>query len=94
MESIYFLSMTTDNTLCVLQRIASVFSRHRINIEQMNIFETKRKGVSHFSIVIHCEQDKIDKVMKQLRRIIEVIDIQISNQISLSHEDEYEQKIA
>ena len=94
METIYFLSMTTDNTLCVLQRIASVFSRHRINIEQMNIFETKRKGISHFSIVIHCEQDKIDKVMKQLRRIIEVIDIQISNQISLSIEDDHEQKIA
>jgi acetolactate synthase I/III small subunit len=94
MEMIYFLSMTTDNTLCVLQRIASVFSRHRINIEQMSIFETKRKGISHFSIVIHCEQDKIDKVMKQLRRIIEVIDIQISNQLSLSIEDDHEQKIA
>ncbi len=90
MEMIYFLSMTTDNTLCVLQRIASVFSRHRINIEQMNIFETKREGVSHFSIVIHCDEVKIDKVMKQLRKIIEVIDIQISNKIPLSQDIEHE----
>ena len=42
MKMIYFLSLTTKNTLQVLQRIATVFSRHRINIEQLNVFETQK----------------------------------------------------
>ncbi|MBK2125913.1 acetolactate synthase small subunit [Fangia hongkongensis] len=83
-ETIYFISMTTENALCVLQRIASVFSRHRINIEQMNVFETANKGVSHFSLVLHSNEEKIQKVVKQLDKVIEVMDITISNRIQMS----------
>ncbi|WP_119344077.1 acetolactate synthase small subunit [Facilibium subflavum] len=83
-DRIYFISMTTENTLCVLQRIASIFSRHRINIEQMNVCETANKGISHFNLVLHSHEEKIHKVIKQLAKVIEVIDIQIANQIPIN----------
>lgn len=88
MESIYFLSMNTENTLCVLHRIATVFTRNRVNIEQMNVFETARKGVSHFTIVVNSNHERVTQVIKQLRKVIEVIDIQISNRIPLSQDEE------
>ncbi|MDE4996591.1 acetolactate synthase small subunit, partial [Francisella tularensis subsp. holarctica] len=42
--------MNTENTLCVLQSISSVLSRNRINIEQLTVFETANKGISHFNL--------------------------------------------
>ncbi|WP_119329271.1 acetolactate synthase small subunit [Cysteiniphilum halobium] len=86
-QRIYFISMTTENALSVLQRISSIFSRHRINIEQMNVFETANKGVSHFSLVLHSHDEKIQKVVRQLAKVIEVIDIQISNSITITTEE-------
>ncbi|WP_440615856.1 acetolactate synthase small subunit [Cysteiniphilum sp. 6C5] len=86
-QKIYFISMTTENALSVLQRISSIFSRHRINIEQMNVFETANKGVSHFSLVLHSNDEKIQKVTRQLAKVIEVIDIQISNSMPITTEE-------
>lgn len=78
-ENIYFMTMNTENTLCVLQRISSVLSRNRINIEQLTVFETANKGISHFNLVVHSTQDKIEKIVKKLANVIEVIDISITN---------------
>jgi len=82
-DNIYFISMTTENALSVLQRIASIFSRHRINIEQMTVCETANRGVSHFSLVLHSCDKKIYKVISQLDKVIEVIDIKIANKIAI-----------
>ncbi|AFX70586.1 acetolactate synthase small subunit [Francisella tularensis] len=77
-ENIYFITMNTENTLCVLQRISSVLSRNRINIEQLTVFETANKGISHFNLVVHSTQDKIEKIVRKLANVIEVIDISIT----------------
>ena len=82
-ESIHFITINTENTLCVLQRISSIFSRNRINIEQLTVFETANKGISHFNLVVHSTQNKIEKIVKKLDNIIEVIDINITNSIPI-----------
>ena len=83
MQSIYVISAFTENSLRVLQRMAGIFARHRINIEQMNVFETSNKGTSHFNIVVHSDEKTIDRVIKQLQRIIELLDIKINSQMPL-----------
>ncbi len=88
MNTIYILSLTTENTLRVLQRISTVFSRNRINIEQLNVCETQRRGTSHFNIIIHSDAEAITKLVKQLKRIIELVDIQVSHQIALERKPE------
>ena len=82
-QNIYFLSINTENALCVLQRIASIFSRYRINIEQMNVFETANKGISHFNIVLHSDEDKIQQIVKKLEKIVEVLNITISSSLPI-----------
>jgi acetolactate synthase-1/3 small subunit len=86
-ENIYIISITTENTLNVLQRISSIFSRHRVNIEQLNVTETINKGVSHFTVILHSHNEKMRKIVKQLNKIIEVIDIKISSQIPIIDRD-------
>ncbi len=81
-KNLYAISMTTENALRVLQRVASIFSRNRINIEQLNVFETKTVGVSHFNVVIYCEPQTIDKLLKQLGKMIELREVHVHNACS------------
>jgi acetolactate synthase I/III small subunit len=84
MKYIYDLSVITENTMRVLQRMAGIFARNRLNIEQLTVFETGNKGVSFFNIVIHCDAKCIEHVVKQLRRIVELVEIKINRQIPLA----------
>lgn len=87
MKYIYVISVFTENTLRVLQRTAGIFARHRLNIEQLSVFETSIKGTSHFTIVIHSDPKTIERVMNQLKRIIELLDVKISSQMPLLSEN-------
>ncbi len=67
----------------VLQRIAGIFSRQRLNIEQLTVFETSNKGTSYFNIVIHSDVKTINRVIQQLQRIVELLEVKINSQIPL-----------
>ncbi len=82
MKNIYFLSLTSENSLRVLQRITAVLAKHRVNIEQLTVFETKCKGISHFNIMICVEDHLINKIVKQLERIIEIHEVHLNNKLS------------
>lgn len=83
MKSIYVISVMTENTLRVLQRMAGIFARHRLNIEQLTVFETSNKGTSYFNIVIHSDDKTIERVVKQLQRIFEVLEVKINSHMPL-----------
>lgn len=84
MKFIYALSVVTENTTRVLQRMAGIFARNRLNIEQLTVFETGNKGTSFFNIVLHSDATTIHRVVKQLQKIVELIDIKIHSQIPLT----------
>ncbi len=83
MQSIYVISAITENTMRVLQRMAGIFSRQRLNIEQLTVFETGRKGLSCFNIVVHSDARKMERTMHQLRRIVELMEVNITSEIPL-----------
>ena len=73
----YTLSVTTENALRVLQRIATVFSRHRINIEKLHVDSIPESTHSEFSLDFYTNAHLAEKLTTQLARIIEVIDISV-----------------
>ncbi|HYH56653.1 MAG TPA: acetolactate synthase small subunit [Anseongella sp.] len=74
MEKLYTICIFTENTLGLLNRISGIFTRRRINIESLSVSETERKGVSRFTVVIKSgEREKVEKIVKQIRKIIEVL---------------------
>ncbi len=83
MKYITVISVVTENTLRVLQRMAGIFARYRINIEQLTVFETSNKGTSYFNIVVHSDVQTTERLINQLRRIIELHDVKINSQIPL-----------
>jgi acetolactate synthase-1/3 small subunit len=84
MKYIYAISAVTENTVRVLQRLAGIFARHRLNIEQLNVFETSNSGTSLFNIVVHSDEKTMDRVINQLNRIFELIEVRVNSKIPLT----------
>ena len=81
MEHLYVLNATTENSMRVLQRMTSIFSRHRLNIEKLNVNEIGQTGVSHFTIMIHSTEEKVQRVLNQLNRIVELLEVSVTNKL-------------
>jgi len=75
MKKNYTLSIFSENSPGVLQRLAVLFTRRKLNIESLTVSETEKKGISRFTIVVNTEPDLIRTVAKQVNRIIEVVDV-------------------
>lgn len=84
MQYIYAISLLTENTLRVLQRLSSIFSRYRVNIEQMNVFETANKGFSYVNIIFYSNEKTTDIVIKQLQKIVELVEVKVNSRIPLT----------
>ncbi len=75
MERFHTISVFTENSPGVLHRITVIFTRRKMNIESLTVSETERKGVSRFTIVVKAEEATLEKVLKQIARIVEVLDV-------------------
>ncbi len=75
LEKRYTITAFTENTPGVLYRIADLFLRRKINIESLTVSETEKEGMSRFTIVVKTGYSNIEKIMKQLYRIIEVVKV-------------------
>lgn len=69
----YTLTALTENTPGVLHRITAAFTRRSVNIESLTVSETERHGISRFTVVFLAEDDQVEKLVKPIRRIVEVI---------------------
>jgi acetolactate synthase I/III small subunit len=72
---IYTIIIFTENKPGVLYRIADLFLRRKINIESLTVSEIESKGLSRFTVVVKADPHIIEKVVKQLYRIIEVVKV-------------------
>jgi acetolactate synthase I/III small subunit len=70
----YTICVFTENSIGLLNKITIIFTRRRINIESLTVSETERAGISRFTIVIkHEEREAVEKLVRQIRKIIEVL---------------------
>jgi acetolactate synthase-1/3 small subunit len=83
MKKVFVISATTENALRVLQRVSGIFARHRINIQQLNVFAIGTKNQSHFNITVHGDSKTVVLVVKKLQRVIELFDVKITNEMEI-----------
>ena len=69
----YTLSVLTDDKSGLLNHITIIFTRRKINIVSLNVSVTEVPGLSRFSIVITSTRDQAEKVVKQIRKLIDVL---------------------
>lgn len=69
------ISVLVENKFGVLARVASLFSAKGYNIESLSVGETNDPEVSRMTIVVSGEDAVIEQIIKQLRRLIDIIKV-------------------
>lgn len=62
----------SDNAPGLLQRITSLFTKRKVNIESLTVSKSQTDGVARYSIVIYSDVETASKIGRQLRRIEDV----------------------
>ena len=72
-EKEFTLSVLTEDKAGLLNHITIIFTRRKINITSLNVSTTEVAGVSRFTIVLTSTRERIEKVVKQIRKLIDVL---------------------
>ena len=72
MKQNYTITAIAENRPGVLYRIADLFLRRKVNIESLTVSEIEHAGQSRFTILVRAEPNLVEKIVKQLYRIIEI----------------------
>ena len=87
MEQEYIVIAFTENQIGVLNRITGLYLRRKINIESLKVSESSIKGISMFVISAFTTHEIIERLVKQLRNIIDVIQVEFySNEELITQE--------
>ena len=69
------IAILVNNKPGVLSRVAGVFGRLGYNIESLCVAETISPEISRITSITNADSDFIDKVKKQLTRLVDVLDV-------------------
>ena len=69
----YNITAYTENHIGLLNRIAIIFSRRKINIESLNTSPSEIEGIHRFNIVITETEEVVQKICRQMEKQVEVL---------------------
>lgn len=73
MKDNYTITAFSENHIGLLNRITIIFTRRQVNIESLNVSQSSIKGIHKFTIVVNDTQEKVEKVVKQIDKLVEVM---------------------
>jgi acetolactate synthase-1/3 small subunit len=73
MKQEYTITVYTENQIGLLNRIAIMFSRRKINIESLNTSPSEIEGIHRFTIVIQEMEDVVKKLVRQVEKQVDVL---------------------
>jgi acetolactate synthase I/III small subunit len=71
----FTITVYTENQIGLLNRIAIIFSRRKINIESMNSSPSEIEGIHRFTVVIEETEDVVRKLCRQIEKQVEVLKV-------------------
>lgn len=77
-----------ENRFGVLARISTLFSARGFNIDSLAVGETEDPTVSRMTIVVDVDEKILEQVIKQLRKLIDVIKV-----VDVTKEDSVEREL-
>ena len=69
------ISVLVENKFGVLARVSGMFSGRGFNIDSLNVAPTHDASLSRITVVIKGGDGSLDMVTKQLRKLINVVDV-------------------
>ena len=71
------LSVIVDNKPGVLFRVTNLFRARNFNIESITVGITEQKDISRMTIAIQSDYRTLEQLVKQLRKLIDIIDVRV-----------------
>jgi acetolactate synthase-1/3 small subunit len=69
------ITVYTENHIGLLNRIAIIFTRRKINIESLNTSPSEIESIHRFNIVINETEDVVRKLSRQIEKQVEVLKV-------------------
>src|SRR5258708_3012616 len=69
----FTITVYTENQIGLLNRIAIIFSRRKINIESLNTSPSEVESIHRFTIVVNETEEVIKKLVRQIEKQVEVL---------------------
>ena len=69
----YTITVYTENQIGLLNRIAILFSRRKINVDSLNTSPSEVEGIHRFTIVINETEDVVRKLARQMEKQVDVL---------------------
>jgi len=69
----YTISAFSENHIGLLNRITIIFTRRHVNIESLTVSGSAIPGIHKFTIVVNETVEKVEKVVNQIEKLVEVM---------------------
>lgn len=69
----FTITVYTENHVGLLNRITIVFTKRKVNIESITVSQSETEGVHRFTIVIFEDEETVNKIVKQIEKLVDVL---------------------
>ena len=73
MKQEFTITVYAENHIGLLVRVATIFSRRKINIESLNTSPSEAEGIHRITIVIEETEEVVRKLARQIEKQVEVL---------------------
>ena len=87
MKNTYTVSVFTENSIGMMNRVTIVFTRRHLNIDSITASESEVPGVFRYTIVLRTTRQQVDKVVGQLEKVIDVIKAFVHEENDIVHQE-------
>ena len=75
MKNEFTLTIYTENQVGLLNKIAIIFSRRKINLESLNTSPSEIEGIYRFTIVVIETETVVKNIVRQLEKMVDVFKV-------------------
>ena len=83
----YTITAFSENSVGLLNRITIIFTRRRLNIESLTVSASSIRGIHKFTIVVKASHEQVEKVTKQLEKLVEVLRAYFHTNSEIIHQE-------
>ena len=72
-KKLYTVTAYSENQVGLLNQIATIFTRRRLNIESLSVSASAIEGVHKFTITTYSDEETVSKLVKQIEKKVDVL---------------------
>jgi acetolactate synthase-1/3 small subunit len=93
-NTLYTITVFSENTVGLLNQITIIFTRRRLNIETLSVSPSAIEGIHKFTITAFSDPDTIEKVVKQIDKRVGIIKTYCNTDDGIVHQEIAMYKVA